>query len=85
VTCYPLGLPALLQLWPRRTHHGVTLKTTREPEPIVFRGRSRADAKRRALNYWYMNRQELGVDLRTFSERCRLQADNCTIHFYPTR
>lgn len=51
----------------------------------MFRGRNRADAKRRALNYWYVNRTRLGVDLRAFSERCRLQTDNCTILFYPLR
>lgn len=51
----------------------------------MFRGRNRADAKRRALNYWYINRRELGVDLRAFSERCRLQTDNRTILFYPQR
>ncbi len=64
-------------------HLGVTLKTNHVPDTMTFRGRSRADAKRRALNYWYMNRTTLRMDLRTFSEHCRLQADNKTIIFYP--
>lgn len=47
-----------------------------------FQGRSRADAKRKALNYWCVNREKLGLDLREFSARCRLMDDERTIVLY---
>ncbi len=56
------------------------------PTPTVkFKGRTRADSKRRALNYWYQNRDTLRLDLRTFFDQCRLQPDDSTIVFYATQ
>lgn len=52
------------------------------PAPVYFRGRNRADAKRKALNYWYINQARLGLSLRDFSTRCRLLDDERTILFY---
>lgn len=50
-------------------------------EPIRFRGRNRSDAKRKALNFWYTNQRQLGLDIRTFSERLKLLPDGRTIVF----
>lgn len=52
------------------------------PKVVTFKGRNRADAKRRALNYWYVNQRRLALDIRAFTARCRLQSDGNTILFY---
>ena len=49
---------------------------------VRFRGRNRADAKRKALNFWYVNQQRLGLSLGAFSAQCRLLEDERTIVFY---
>jgi hypothetical protein len=49
--------------------------------PVCFSGRDRAHAKRKALNYWYQHRDELGMTLRDFFLRCRLSSDQRTITF----
>ena len=49
---------------------------------IRFRGRSRADAKRKALNFWYINQARLNLTLREFSAKCRLLPDDKTIVFH---
>lgn len=54
-----------------------------ETRTVEFKGRTRADAKRRALNFWYMNKRKLGLDVRGFMALCRLQTDGRTIVFYP--
>ena len=51
-------------------------------EGIRFRGRNRADAKRKALNFWYINQSRLRLNLRDFSAQCRLLSDEKTIVFY---
>lgn len=50
-----------------------------------FNGRSTHDAKRRALNYWYLNRQGLGMSVSEFFSRCRVrtQPNLTTITYYP--
>ncbi|MFN3197872.1 MAG: hypothetical protein ACE366_05575 [Bradymonadia bacterium] len=50
-----------------------------------FNGRSTHDAKRRALNYWYMNRDGLGLSLSQFFSRCRVRTARglTTITYYP--
>ncbi|MEL6179583.1 MAG: hypothetical protein AAFS10_11555 [Myxococcota bacterium] len=53
-----------------------------EQEAIRFRGRNRADAKRKALNFWYINQNNLKLSLREFSAQCRLLDDERTIVFY---
>lgn len=50
---------------------------------MSFKGRNRADAKRRALNYWFLNKNKLGMGIQDFSARCRLKEDGRTIVFYP--
>jgi hypothetical protein len=61
--------------------------STTSPQPrtatLEFGGRTRGQAKRRALQHWYRNRGELGLDLRAYFDRCRLKADGHTIVFYP--
>ncbi len=37
-----------------------------------FDGREPRQAKRRALNYWYLNRGRLGLSLSEFFGRCRV-------------
>ena len=50
-----------------------------------FCGVSPRVAKRRALNYWYVNRGRLGLTMSQFFGRCRIaEADGTTkITFYP--
>ena len=38
----------------------------------IFDAQGRHRAKRRALTYWYLNREELGLSLAQFLERCRV-------------
>jgi hypothetical protein len=51
------------------------------PAPLAFSGKNRAEAKRRALSYWYQHREKLNLSLRDFFARCRLSADERTIIF----
>ena len=51
-------------------------------KPIIFSGRDRIDAKRRAMDYWYRRHRLRGLTLRQFLLRCRLVEDN-VITFYP--
>jgi hypothetical protein len=46
---------------------------------VEFMGTSLADAKRKALNYWYLNRDLLRLSVREFSERLVLMGDGKTI------
>lgn len=62
--------------------HGVIELNTPQPETVRFRGRNRADAKRKALNFWYINQNHLNLSLREFSAQCRLLDDERTIVFY---
>jgi Na+-transporting NADH:ubiquinone oxidoreductase subunit NqrF len=41
-----------------------------------FSGLSPRLAKRRALNYWYMNRSLLGLSMSQFFSQCRMCEDN---------
>lgn len=50
--------------------------------PVQFRGRDRTDVKRKALDYWYRNRDRLSLSLRDFFHRCRLSSDERTITFF---
>ena len=51
-----------------------------------FSARTTRIAKRRALQFWYLNRTALGLSLRDFFSHCRLaESDGMThITFYPT-
>ena len=51
-----------------------------------FNGLSPRLAKRRALNYWYVNRTRLGISLREFFSQCRMCEDQgvTKITFYNT-
>lgn len=62
-----------------------TNMTARHDDPIQFRGRSRADAKRKALNYWYINKDALRLSLREFSACLVLREDGKTILLDTTR
>jgi hypothetical protein len=42
---------------------------------LEFTGRSARDAKRRALNFWYQNRDRLGLSLSDFFADCRVHSD----------
>ena len=50
-----------------------------------FSGTNARLAKRRALNYWYNNRNRLGMTMGQFFERCRLREESglASIRFYP--
>jgi len=45
-----------------------------------FSGLSPRVAKRRALQYWYNNRDDLGLSLSQFLERCRLRETGSATH-----
>lgn len=57
-------------------------KNPARKEPITFTGRTRSDAKRKALNYWYMNQSTLSMTIREFSARLVLLPDGKSIVFY---
>lgn len=59
-------------------------KDTPRREAITFTGRTRSDAKRKALNYWYMNQASLAMSIREFSARLVLLPDGKSIVFYET-
>lgn len=40
-----------------------------------FTGLSPQQAKRRALNYWYLHRRELQLSVQEFFARCRVKRD----------
>jgi hypothetical protein len=46
-------------------------------------GTTLADAKRKALNYWYLNQKRLQLSVREFSERLVLMGDGRTILYAP--
>ncbi len=48
---------------------------------VEFMGDSLADAKRKALNYWYIHRDRLKLSVREFSEHLVLMGDGKTILF----
>jgi hypothetical protein len=50
--------------------------------PLMFHGRDRCHAKRKALDYWYRHRDQLRLNLRDFFRCCRLSADERTITFF---
>lgn len=51
---------------------------------VNFNGRDRVQVKRKALDYWYDNRDKLQLSLRDFFSRCRMSRDERTITFSPT-
>jgi hypothetical protein len=53
-----------------------------ELSTLNFSGRDRTHVKRKALDYWYRHRAELGVSLRDFFRRCRLSSDERTITYF---
>ena len=57
-------------------------KTQVRKEPITFTGRTRSDAKRKALNYWYMNQNTLLMSIREFNARLVLLPDGKSIVYY---
>ena len=52
-------------------------------QPIIFIGKDRLEAKRRALDYWYRTPRQAGLTLNQFLQCCRLFADDCRIAYYP--
>lgn len=52
---------------------------------LRFSGRSAREAKRRALNHWFIHRGALGLGLSEFFARCRVSTDggNVCITYYP--
>jgi hypothetical protein len=53
------------------------------PQHVEFMGTTLADAKRKALNYWYLNQKRLQLSVREFSERLVLMGDGRTILYAP--
>jgi hypothetical protein len=52
---------------------------------VSFSGRDRVDVKRRALDYWYQNRERLGLSLCRFLLQCKMSGDGRTIVFEDAR
>jgi hypothetical protein len=50
-------------------------------KPLKFSGRNRVHVKRKALDFWYHNREQLGLDLPAFLRRCTLSHDERTLFF----
>ncbi len=52
---------------------------------LRFSGRTAREAKRRALNYWYVHRGELGLSLSDFFACCRVASGSGStcITFHP--
>ena len=50
-------------------------------ERVSFSGKDRNQVRRKALDYWYQHRGELGLNLRAFLDRCLLSGDGRTIIF----
>lgn len=48
---------------------------------IRFNGRTRADAKRRALAYWVANQERLQMTFKDFLSACTMTPDGTTIVF----
>lgn len=48
---------------------------------VNFSGRNRAQVKKKALEYWFNNKDRLRLTLGDFVSRCRLSADARTITF----
>lgn len=48
---------------------------------VNFSGRDRVSVKRKALDYWYDNRDKLQLSMRDFFSRCRMSRDGQTITF----
>ena len=57
-------------------------KAQTRKDPITFTGRTRSDAKRKALNYWFMNQSSLAMSIREFSARLVLLPDGKSIVLY---
>ena len=57
-------------------------KAQTRKDTITFTGRTRSDAKRKALNYWFMNQSSLAMSIREFSARLVLLPDGKSIVFY---
>ena len=57
-------------------------KAQTRKDPITFTGLTRSDAKRKALNYWFMNQSSLAMSIREFSARLVLLPDGKSIVFY---
>ena len=64
----------------RAAHHGEYQRHLTS-EDIAFSGHDRLQVRRKALDYWYQHRNELGLNLRAFLERCLLSGDGRTIIF----
>lgn len=58
----------------------MALPGRRVMESIKFTGRSKKDAIKKAVDFFYAN---LDDDLEMFLARCRVQNDGITIKFYP--
>lgn len=63
-----------------RTFHPERQVTLGEYQ-VNFNARDRVRAKRKALDYWYNNRELLRLSMRDFFSRCRLSQDERTITF----
>lgn len=52
---------------------------------VNFNGRNRAQVKRKALDYWFHNRDRLRLTLPDFMRQCRMSSDERTITFFPVQ
>jgi hypothetical protein len=61
-----------------RTHES---EVTLGEYKVNFTGRNRVQVKRKALDYWFHNRDRLRLGLNEFFSHCRLSSDERTITF----
>ncbi|MFP3870093.1 MAG: hypothetical protein ACLFVT_04320 [Syntrophobacteria bacterium] len=48
---------------------------------VKIRGRNRIDAKKRVLNYYFLNRDHLGGSMKDFFKRCTIDPSGRTITY----
>ena len=52
-------------------------------QAVEFTGRSETDCKRAMLRYWTAHRQQLELDLKSFTRRCTISDGGRRIVFWP--
>jgi len=48
---------------------------------IMFKGKNRVDAKKKAFNYWLTNRESFNVSMKEFLGKCTLAPDGKAIFY----
>lgn len=48
---------------------------------IMFKGRNRLEAKKKAFNYWLANKDNFNVSMKEFLQRCTMASDGKVIFY----